>query len=136
MQTLPTSTIHYLHKLPFLELLFFTITHSSSISILDTFRFFIKVASAIPVLNKNTYNRRSKIRIFRNNFIALLYLQNTNQKACFEYWLQRLKGIITSNSLKSDITDEKNLQELSHISVSQSRMFEIIRQVFVGFSCK
>jgi len=92
--------------------------------------------TAIPVLNKNTYNRRSKIRIFRNNFIALLYLQNTNQKACFEYWLQRMKGIITSNSLKSDITDEKNLQELSHISVSQSRMFEIIRQVFVGFSCK
>ena len=92
--------------------------------------------TAIPVLNKNTYNRRSKIRIFRNNFIALFYLQNTNQKACFEYWLQRMKGIITSNSLKSDITDEKNLQELSHISVSQSRMFEIIRQVFVGFSCK
>jgi hypothetical protein len=47
-----------------------------------------------------------------------------------------MKGIITSNSLKSDITDENNLQELSHISSSQSRMFEIIRQVFVGFSCK
>ena len=29
------------------------------------------IITAIPVLNKNTYNRRSKIIIFRNNFIAL-----------------------------------------------------------------
>jgi hypothetical protein len=47
-----------------------------------------------------------------------------------------MKGIITSNSLKSDLTDENNLQELSLILSSQSRRFEIIRPAFVGFSCK
>jgi hypothetical protein len=39
--------------------------------------------TAIPVLNKNTYNRRLKILIVRNHFITLLNLQNTNHKACF-----------------------------------------------------
>jgi len=68
-----------------------------------------KMKSAIPFLNKNTFNRRLNIIIFRNNFIALSHLQNTNHKACFEYWLQRMKGNITSNSLKSDLTDKKNL---------------------------
>ncbi len=37
---------------------------------------------------------------------------------------------------KKHSTDEKNLQELSLILSSQSRRFEIIRPVFVGFSCK
>jgi len=63
--------------------------------------------SAIPVLNKNTCERWLNIRIFRNNFIPLSTFQNTNLEACFEHWLQRMKGIITSNSLKSYLTDEK-----------------------------
>ena len=44
-----------------------------------------------------------------------------------------MKRIITPNSLKRCPTDEKNLQELSLILASQSKMFEIIRPVFVGF---
>jgi len=63
-------------------------------------------SSAIPVLNKNTYNRRLKIIIVRNHFSTLLYLQYTNHKARFECWLQRMKEIMTSNSLKSYSTDE------------------------------
>jgi hypothetical protein len=63
-------------------------------------------AAAIPVLNKNTYNRRLKILIVRNHFSTLLYLQNTNHKARFECWLQRMKEIVTSNFLKSYSTDE------------------------------
>jgi hypothetical protein len=94
------------------------------------------ILSAIPVFNKNTHDRWLNFLIFRNHFISLSHLQNTNHKARFEYWLQRMKGIISSNSLKSDFTDEKNLHELSQISSSQSRTFEIVRQVFIGFSCK
>jgi hypothetical protein len=56
---------------------------------------------AIPVLNKNIYNRPSKIIIIRKNFIALLHLQNTTQKARSKYRLQRRKGIMASDSLKS-----------------------------------
>ena len=44
-----------------------------------------------------------------------------------------MKGIISSNSSKNDLTDENNLQELSLILASQFRMFEIMRTVFVGF---
>jgi len=47
-----------------------------------------------------------------------------------------MKGIITPNSLKSALTDERNWQNGLIILLSQSRMFEIIRPVFVGFSCK
>jgi len=43
---------------------------------------------------------------------------------------------MTSISLESYSTDERSLYQLFNISSSQSRMFEIVRQVFSVISCK
>ena len=43
---------------------------------------------------------------------------------------------MTSNSSESDSTDERSSYQLFNISSSQSRMFEIVRQVSSVISCK
>ena len=43
------------------------------------------ILPVIPVFNKNIFERRLNLLIFRNNLITLSSVQNTNHKARFEY---------------------------------------------------
>ena len=92
--------------------------------------------TAIPVLNKNTYNRRSKIIIFRNNFIALSTF--TEYESWGMFWTLTAKNERNYNNkfFKKRLNRWKNLPELSLILSSQSKRIEIIRPVFICFSCK
>jgi len=92
--------------------------------------------TAIPVLNKNTCDRWLNIFIVRNHFISLSIF--TEYKSVGMFWTLTAKNERNYNIkfFKKRLNIWKKLSKLSLILSSQSRRFEIIRPVFVGFSCK